>query len=243
VQPLTSGLVIHGVRIRDTYADGVNLNEATSNSTVEQSSFRNTGDDSLATWSYAADGPTPCTGNVFQQNTVQAVWRANCFALYGGTDNSVVSNTCADTSNYAGIFIATTGGFDVIPFSGTTVVQHDTLTRAGGWHAQYDYNGMGALKFFADGKPIAATIQVSDLQVDHAVLSAIQFSGNQSVSGVTFDSVQVSGYTTSGIVVDSGANGSAQLTNVGVGGGPAPGLKNDSATTFSLTRGAGNLGW
>jgi hypothetical protein len=48
-EALTTGLVIHGVRVRDTYADGINLANATANSIVEQSSFRNNGDDALVT--------------------------------------------------------------------------------------------------------------------------------------------------------------------------------------------------
>ena len=241
--PLTQGLVIHGVRVRDTYADGVNFADATSGSTVEQSSFRNTGDDSLATWSYAADGAVPCHGNVFQFDTVQTVWRANCFALYGGSDNSVVSSTCADTSNYSGVFIATTGGFDVIPFGGTTTVAHVTLTRAGGWHAQYDYNGMGALKIFADGKPIAGSIQIQDLLLDAPVLAGIQFSGSQAISGVVMNGIQVKGYGTEGIAIDSGSNGSAELDDVVVTGALDVGLKNDAAGTFTIHRGGGDTGW
>jgi hypothetical protein len=242
-QPLTTGLVIHGVRVRDTYADGVNLADGTSTSTVEQSSFRNTGDDSLATWSYASDGPLPCQGNMFQFNTVQAVWRANCFALYGGSDNSLQNNTCADTSNYSGVFIATTGGFNVIPFGGTTTVAHNTLTRAGGWHSTYDYNGMGALKIFADGKPIAANIQIEDLLIDAPVLAGIQFSGSQQISGIVMNGVVVQNYGTEGIAIDSGANGSAELDNVAVSGSVDVGLKNDAASAFTIDRNGGDVGF
>jgi hypothetical protein len=241
--PLTQGLVIHGVRVRDTYADGINMADATSGSTIEQSTFRNTGDDSIATWSYAADGTAPCQGDVFQFDTVQTVWRASCFALYGGSDNSIESSTCADTSNFSGVFIATTGGFDVIPFGGMTTVEHVTLTRAGGWHASYDYNGMGALKFFADGKPIAGTIEISDLLLDSPVLAGIQFSGSQEISGVTLSGIQVHNYGTEGIAVDSGSNGSAELDGVAVTGSVNVGLKNDSPSTFTLERGSGDTGW
>ncbi len=241
--PLTQGLVIHGIRVRDTYADGVNFADATSGSTIEQSTFRNTGDDSIATWSYAADGTAPCSNDTFQFNTVQTVWRANCFALYGGSDNTLENSTCADTSNYSGVFIATTGGFDVIPFGGTTTVAHVTLTRAGGWHSSYDYNGMGALKFFADGKPISGNIQISDLLLDTPVLAGIQFSGSQPISGVTISGVQVQGYGTEGIAVDSGSNGSAELDEVTVSGSVNVGLKNDSPSTFTINRGSGDSGW
>src|SRR5262249_24967170 len=117
-QPLTDGLVIHGVRIRDTWADGINLANATANSILEQSSLRNNRDDALAPWSSPGDGPRPCRNNVFRFNTVQTVWRATCMALYGGQDNRMEDNTCSDTSNYPGLFVATPGPFQPLPFSG-----------------------------------------------------------------------------------------------------------------------------
>ncbi|HWL86288.1 MAG TPA: glycosyl hydrolase family 28-related protein, partial [Polyangiaceae bacterium] len=47
----TQNLTVRNVRVRDTYADGINLDNGTSNSVVENSHFRNTGDDSIAMWS------------------------------------------------------------------------------------------------------------------------------------------------------------------------------------------------
>ena len=44
------GLEFSGMRIRDTYADGINFSNGTRNSRVFNSSFRTTGDDSLAVW-------------------------------------------------------------------------------------------------------------------------------------------------------------------------------------------------
>ena len=44
------GLEFTGMRIRNTYADGINFTNGTRNSRVFNSSFRTTGDDSLAVW-------------------------------------------------------------------------------------------------------------------------------------------------------------------------------------------------
>src|SRR5262249_45631841 len=106
--PLTDGLVVAEVRVPDTYADGINRANATRGAGVEQSSFRNNGDDALATWSYAGDGPLPCASNTFRFNTVQLPWRATCIALYGGKDTLVEDNWCADTLAYPGLMAATT---------------------------------------------------------------------------------------------------------------------------------------
>ena len=233
---LTQGLMIHGVRVRDTYADGINLANATSNSIVEQSHFRNNGDDALVTWSYAGDGQLPCKNNTLRFNTVQTVWRANCFAIYGGQDNKLEDNMCADTSNYSGILVST--GFTAIPFSGTTSVQRNTLTRAGGPHYGQE---MGALRFFADQAAITG-ILVKDLVIDSSMYSSLHFGGSNQMTNITIDGVQVKDYGTVGIWVASEAHGSASLSNVALTSTRNLGLKNDT-TAFTLQRGAGNVGW
>ncbi len=57
--PLTQGLTVDGVRIRNTYADGINMADGTSGTTIQQTNVRNSGDDSHVTWSYSADGTYP----------------------------------------------------------------------------------------------------------------------------------------------------------------------------------------
>jgi len=47
----TQNLTIRNSRIRNTYADGINLDNGTSNSLVENVHFRNTGDDAAVVWS------------------------------------------------------------------------------------------------------------------------------------------------------------------------------------------------
>lgn len=59
------GLELTGMRIRNTYADGINFSNGTRSSRVFNSSFRTTGDDALAIWSnpYVKDrtADTPAT--------------------------------------------------------------------------------------------------------------------------------------------------------------------------------------
>jgi hypothetical protein len=237
--PLTQGLTVHGVRIRDTYADGINMADGTSGTTIEQTNVRNSGDDSLVTWSYSADGTYPCQNNVVQYNTVQTVWHANCYAIYGGQNNSFENDTCADTANLAGVFIAT--DFTVIPFAGTNTVAHDTLTRAGGWHgSSYDYSGEGALMFFATPQQVA-DFAVDDILVDHPVLAGIQFSGGTE-SNVTLSGVTVQDYGTEGIEIEGSANGSVEFDGVTVSGSVNVPYKNDGSS-MTIKKGAGDSGW
>ncbi|MGD0524060.1 MAG: hypothetical protein ABSE49_02885 [Polyangiaceae bacterium] len=119
----TQGLQIHDVRIRDTYADGINLDNGTSGSTVDNCHMRNTGDDAATVW--AVDWPDcveigQCAakadetsdpgqgvgnGNTFNHISVQMPWRANCFAAYGGYGNTWENSTCEDVLTYPGIFV------------------------------------------------------------------------------------------------------------------------------------------
>jgi hypothetical protein len=235
-QPLTDGLVVRGARIRNTYADGINFANATSNSIVEQSTFRNNGDDAIATWSYAADGPAPCANNVFRFNTVQTVWRANCFAIYGGKDHKIQDSVCADTSNYPGLLVSTT--FNAMPFSGATSLERTTLTRAGGPHYNQEF---GALRFFADTATIT-NVHATDIVIESPTFSGIHFGGAQQSTGIVLDGIAVKDYGTLGIWITSESRGNAQFGNVSVAGGANKGLQNDAPNSFSIVKAPGNTG-
>jgi hypothetical protein len=156
----TQNLHIHDVRIRDTFADGINLDNGTSNSLVENSSMRNTGDDAATVWavdwprclqtgqcsdaSYPDEANAPGqgvgNGNTFNHISVQMPWRANCFASYGGYNNTWQNSTCEDVLTYPGLFVD--NEFGVYPFgsentpapAGPYVNTFDniSLLRAGG---------------------------------------------------------------------------------------------------------------
>ena len=155
----TDHLHIHDVRIRDTYADGINLDNGTHDSLVENCHMRNTGDDAATVWAvkwtkWAAINPgavkpnalnAPDQGvghdNHFDHISVQMPWRANCFAAYGGYGNQWTNSTCEDVLTYPGLFVD--NEFGIYPFgtegnpapaAGAAVTKFDniTLLRAGG---------------------------------------------------------------------------------------------------------------
>ncbi len=201
---------------------------------VSQSTFRNTGDDSLATWSFSGDGTAPCKNNVFKFNTVQNTWRASGMALYGGQDITFTDNIVYDTSNYPGLLISTT--FSPLPLSGTSTFTRNSLIRAGGSHYGQPH---GALKIFTDSLPISG-VKVSDLEVDAATYSAIEVVGNQGVSNTTFDTVTIKNPMQQALWIVSGSQGSMSLSNFTVTGA-AKGLQND-AQSFTLTQGSNVTG-
>lgn len=233
--PLTDGLKVTGVRMRNLHADGINLANATANSVVSQSHFRNTGDDSMATWSFSGDGSLPCKKNTFKFNTVQAPWRATCMAIYGGEDITFTDNICYDTSNYPGLLVSTT--FSALPFGGANLMARNSLIRAGGPHYGQEF---GALRLFADSKPVTA-VTISDTLIDASTYSGLHFGGGQNMSNVVIDKLSIKNSGTQGIWVTSEAQGGATLSNVTIEGG-ATAYKND-APGFMITKGAGNVGF
>lgn len=232
---VTDGLVIHGCRFRDLYADGVNFCNGTSNSIVEQTHARNTGDDAFASWSPTSDGVN--TNNVFRFNTVQLPWLANCYAIYGGKDNTIEDSTCADVVQYPGVLIAQE--FTSNPFAGTTTVQRLTLTRAGG--PAYGAE-QGALKLFAPDAPMSGFL-LADLDLESPTFSGIHVQGSNRIDGVTMQGITIHQPGAAGIQLDSDANGAATADGVVVTSAASGGLEDDAHGAFAIARGGGNSGW
>jgi hypothetical protein len=233
---MTDGLVIINSRFRNLYADGVNFCNGTSNSVVENSHFRNTGDDALASWSPKGSGVN--TNNVFRFNTVQVPWRANCFAIYGGTDNRIEDNLCYDVVTYPGILVAQQ--FNSNPFSGTTVIQRNSLIRAGGpmFNDQH-----GALKIWADQGEISGLV-IREILIDSPTFSGIELEGSYPINTTTIDQVDVQHPGTYGIVLHSDLSGKVTFKSVTVSAPAGQALLNYSPKLkFNLIKDTGNNGW
>jgi len=232
----TNGLVITGSRFRNLFADGINFCNGTSNSLVENSHFRNTGDDALASWSPTGDPVN--TSNVFRFNTVQMPWRANCFAIYGGKDNRIEDNFCYDVVTYPGILIAQQ--FNSNPFDGATIVQRNSLIRAGGpmFHLEH-----GALKIWANQGEIKGLI-VRDILIESPTFSGIELQGSYPITGATIEHVMVQSAGTSGIHLSSNLRGDVTFSFVVVTDSGKEALTNYSPKLkFQLIPRDGNSGW
>lgn len=209
------GLEFTGMRIRNTYADGVNFTNGTRNSTVFNSSFRNTGDDALAVWAskYVKDTSVDVGhDNAFRNNTVQLPWRANGIAVYGGYGNKIENNLVYDTMNYPGIMLAT--DHDPIPFTGQTLIANNGLYRTGGafWNEDQEF---GAITLFAQGPDIPG-VTIRDSDIHDSTYDGIQFkTGGGAMPDVKISDVTISKSNNgSGILAMGGARGSATLTDV-----------------------------
>jgi len=232
----TTGLVVTGSRFRNLFADGINFCNGTSYSVVENSHFRNTGDDALASWSPKKDPVN--TGNVFRFNTIQVPWRANCLAIYGGKDNRIENNLCYDVVTYPGILIAQS--FESNPFEGTTVIQHNSLIRAGGPMFRGEH---GALKIHAHQGEIRG-LAVRDLLIDGATFAGIELRGRYPITEAVFDNIQIVRAGTQGVYISSDLSGDAVFSATNITDSGKEALRNDAPKPlFKLTLGEDNHGW
>ncbi|MGW5135112.1 CARDB domain-containing protein [Streptomyces sp. NPDC004135] len=230
------GLEFSGVRIRNTYADGINFANGTRNSTVYNSSFRNTGDDALAVWSskYVKDTSVDIGhDNHFRNNTIQLPWRANGVAVYGGYGNTIENNVIADTMNYPGIMLAT--DHDPLPFTGQTLISGNALHRTGGafWNEAQEF---GAITLFAQGQDIPG-VTIRDTEILDSTYDGIQFkTGGGAMPGVKITDVRIDGSNNgSGILAMSGARGSATLTNVTITDSAEGSVLIEPGSQFTIT--------
>ncbi|MEW1684540.1 CARDB domain-containing protein [Streptomyces sp. NPDC093594] len=231
------GLEFTGMRIRNTYADGINLTNGSHDSTVQNSSFRNTGDDALAVWSSKyVKNPATDTGhdNHFRNNTVQLPWRANGIAVYGGHGNTIENNLVYDTMNYPGIMLAT--DHDPTPFSGRTLIAGNGLYRTGGafWNEDQEF---GAITLFAQGSDIPG-VMIRDTDIHDSTYDGIQFkTGGGAMPDVRISDVTISeSRNGSGILAMSGARGSATLSNVTITGSAEGDVLIEPGSTFVINR-------
>jgi hypothetical protein len=184
-----SGLNISNLRIRDTFADGINLNNGSQNNTVTNSEARSTGDDSFALFAAQDHNSSDLTGNNFQNLTSLLTWRAASFAIYGGEGNTFQNLFSADTLTFPGVTLSSLNfGF---PFQGfgtaaRTTVSNFSLVRDGGHF--FGAQDFPALWVFA-ATNVFTGIRVTDGTITDPTYAGIMFQTDY-VGGTPQSSVQ-----------------------------------------------------
>jgi len=229
-----SGTHITGVKIADTFADGINLHMGVTNVQIEQCMIRNTGDDGIAMWSDASN-PNPDANNVLQFNTIQIPALANCIAIYGGSDNSATDNYVAD-SIYAGGGLQVSARFNSIPTSGTIVMERNTVIRCG---APNQVNDNGAIWVWPADTAMNSLVNWTDISIIDSPFEAITFWGGD-LSNMYFTNINITGATYA-ILVNS-AVGSSYFTNV-VATNLSKGGIYSCDSGFKLVQVSGDRGW
>ncbi|MDQ1720308.1 MAG: hypothetical protein QOI26_42, partial [Pseudonocardiales bacterium] len=235
-----SNLTISNSRIRDTFADGVNLTNGSQNNLVTNNEARSTGDDSFALFAAQDHNSADLTGNTFSNLTSLLTWRAAGIAVYGGEGNTLTNLYVADTLTYAGITISSLDfGY---PFQGfgtvQTVISNASLVRDGGhfWNGQV----FPAIWCFSASKPFQG-IRVSNVDIIDPTYSGVMFQTNYSggtaqnpITDTVFTNLSISGAQRSGDAYDAKSGyGIWANQQPESGQGPAVGSATFNHVTFS----------
>ncbi|MFF1817476.1 discoidin domain-containing protein [Kribbella sp. NPDC058245] len=206
----TDNSTIKNSRIRDSFADGINMTNGSAGNTVSNNDARSTGDDSFALFNATDNGGGEVRDNVFENLSATLTWRAAGFAVYGGTNNIFRNLYAADMLTYPGVTISSLDfGIPMNGFGATppTVFQNVSIVRSGGhfWGNQ----SFPAMWIFSASK-IFQGIRVSDLDIVDPTYSGIMFQTNYvgsqpqfPVADTIFTNTTISGARKSGDAFDA----------------------------------------
>ena len=219
------GLVVSHIRVLDTTADGLNLHRGISNVIVEESFFRNNGDDGIASWAEKLANHDI----IIRHNTVVAPILANGVAIYGGHDIAVSDNLIADTlTEGGGLHLG--NRFAAVPLSGKISLKGNMVVRGGSvdprWHI-----GVGAVWLYALDAPIQAQIDLETTTLLDSTREAVLLLGKR-IDGLEVNGLRVD--RAGGSLIELRAAGSATFSGVDATGVLDPAV---------LTCGAFRLDW
>ncbi len=240
---LTDGLVIRNCRFRNTFADGINFAHGTKNSFIENCHFRQTGDDSMATWSSGAATVPQCTGNVFRYNTAECNYRASGMGIFGGEGHRVHHNVIADSVSGTALRFNTTfaqGGY-IFSTNDMMAVYQNTLCRSGtlgGYGTSpTEFGAIALVTTYGD----VQNISFSDILIDDVMNNGI-YVGHTTPAGhsgiftnIVFDRIRMARVPV-GVQVKSNASGEIEFGDVNIQLDPVRGedvVRNESSQ-FSI---------
>ncbi|MEU5883023.1 discoidin domain-containing protein [Spirillospora sp. NPDC047279] len=174
----TDRMTIKNARIRDMFADGLNMTNGSTDNLVTNSEARSTGDDGFALFSAIDAGGADMKGNVYENLTAITPWRAAGVAVYGGYDNVFRNIHVADTLVYSGITISSLDfGYPMngFGFEPKTRFENISIVRAGG-HFWGDQTFPGIWLFSAS--KVFQGIRVSNVDIVDPSYSGIMFQTN-----------------------------------------------------------------
>ncbi|MBM9508175.1 discoidin domain-containing protein [Actinacidiphila acididurans] len=199
------------LRIRDTFADGINLTNGSVGNQISNDETRTTGDDSFALFPATDNHNEQETGNTFQNLTSLLTWRAAGLAVYGGGGNTFSNLYIADTLTYPGITVGSLqfGSIPALGFESSpgTTFDNISLARDGGhfWGGQT----FPALWLYSAEYKFQG-IRISNLDITDPTYSGIMFqtkwNGSTSLNPITdtiLTNVSVSGAQKSGDTYDA----------------------------------------
>ncbi|MFF3705428.1 discoidin domain-containing protein [Streptomyces phaeochromogenes] len=205
----TDRVTISNSRIRNTFADAVNMTNGSTDNHVVNNESRASGDDSFALFSAIDAGGADMKDNLYENLTSILTWRAAGIAVYGGYDNTFRNIHIADTLVYSGITISSLdfgypmNGFGTEP----TTVENVSVVRSGGhfWGSQT----FPGIWLFSASK-VFQGIRVNDVDIVdptyHGIMFQTQYLGGQPVNPIKdtiLTDISVTGARKSGDAYDA----------------------------------------
>ncbi|WP_085212420.1 discoidin domain-containing protein [Streptomyces sp. Amel2xC10] len=205
----TDRMTISNARIRNTFADAINMTNGSTDNHVVNNESRASGDDSFALFSAIDAGGADMKDNLYENLTSLLTWRAAGIAVYGGYDNTFRNIHIADTLVYSGITISSLdfgypmNGFGTAP----TTVENVSVVRSGGhfWGSQT----FPGIWLFSASK-VFQGIRINDVDIVDPTYSGIMFQtqyiGGQPVNPIkdtVLTDISVSGARKSGDAFDA----------------------------------------
>jgi len=211
----SDGLTITNCRVRDTIADGINIDVGMLDTTVSNCTTRGTGDDCFAIWPATYESQTYTPGfNVITNCTGLVPFLANGGAIYGGESNSIQNCLFQDIGDGSGVLISSTFAVGANTFSGTTTVENSEINRAGG------SSTLAGVQFAASMNPISG-VALSGLTIINNPYSGLGVTGPDALSATASNlSIQTVGLGASGsygVYVATGSSGSLSVISSTVG--------------------------
>ncbi|RCX16176.1 CARDB protein [Fontibacillus phaseoli] len=248
-------------RIKNTFADGINMTNGSSYNVIDNNYSRGAGDDAFALFSAIDSGGSYNVGNKYTNLTATCVRRAAAFAVYGGSDNLYQNLYAADTLNYPGLTISSLSfGYNTLGFGDKdTVIDGVTLDRTGGdfWTSVgaddkiNEYQNFGAV-WFHGGDRAFRNVLVKNVDINNPVYFGLMFQTkspeNLGMQNVRIENVNINNPSRYGIKLVVRAEqgqgpvaGEARFTNVKVNN---PGITaiygEDQTPNFNVIRVSGN---
>ncbi|MFE7570415.1 discoidin domain-containing protein [Streptomyces sp. NPDC057539] len=173
----TDSITIKNSRIRNMFADGINMTNGSTDNHVVNNDARATGDDSFALFSAIDAGGADMKNNLYENLTSTLTWRAAGVAVYGGYNNTFRNIHIADTLVYSGITVSSLdfgypmNGFGTDP----TTIENVSIVRAGGhfWGAQT----FPGIWLFSASK-VFQGIRINNVDIVDPTYSGIMFQTN-----------------------------------------------------------------
>ncbi|TVX99786.1 carbohydrate-binding protein [Cohnella terricola] len=248
-------------RIKNMFADGINMTNGSSYNVIDNNYARATGDDSFALFSAIDSGGSYNVGNKYTNLTATNVRRAAAFAAYGGQNNLFQNLYAADTLTYPGVTISSLSfGYNTLGFGAQdTVFDGITLDRTGGdfWTSVgaddkiNDYQNFGAIWFFGGDRDFK-NILVKNVDINNPVYFGLMFQTkspeNLAMQNIRLENITINNPPRYGIKLVAKAEngqgpvvGSASFTNVKINNPGVTAIYGESKSpNFTVIRVSGN---